>query len=203
MNQTPRAVNRVVLTILGLLLTAAGAHGLLLSVLPGYATGWRGLATRAGEAGGAVLTATTLSGQRDSWLWILVVVAMIALMLLMVWWVAVQGKGKTGIFARDYHDDDARGIVEIASSVPEEAIRAALADRPDVVSVHVTTWEAPHDAGLRVKVQPRQGAAPSRIADDVSAVVSGMEAALGRGGPVVIHVAAGARTRMSRAERVR
>jgi hypothetical protein len=49
----------------------------------------------------------------------------------------------------------------------------------------------------------RQGAAPSRIADDVSAVVSGMEAALGRGGPVVIHVAAGARTRMSRAERVR
>lgn len=203
MNQTPRAVNRTVLTILGLLLTAAGAHGLLLSAFRGYADRWRGLAARVGESSGALFEATTLTGQRDSWLWIMVAVAMIGLILLMAWWVAVQGKGKTGVFAREYHDDEARGVVEMVAAVPEQAIRAALAGRPDVVSVHVTTWEAEHDAGLRVKVQPRLGAAPGRIADDVSAAVAAVQAALGRGGPVLIHLAGGARTRMSRAERVR
>jgi hypothetical protein len=137
-----------------------------------------------------------------------VAVALIALILLMAWWVAVQGKGKTGIFAREYHDHGdqqhaARGIVEIASSVPEHALKTALASRTDIVSTHVSTWESRDgDAGLRIKVQPRLGAAPHRIADDVSGLVSALDQALGRQGPVVVHLAAGARTRMSRAERV-
>lgn len=203
MNQTPRTVNRTVLTLLGLLLTAAGLHGLLLSSFPGYAAGWQGLAARVGEAGARLLQDTTLPGQRDSWLWILVTVALIGLVLLMLWWAAVQGKGRTGIFAREYHDNGARGVVEIAAGVPEQAVKAALAGRPDIVSVSASTWEADHDAGLRIKVQPRQGAAPARIAEDVSGIVSALDRELGRGGPVVLHLAAGARTRMSRAERVR
>ncbi|MEE1621836.1 hypothetical protein ACQ3I4_09555 [Zafaria sp. Z1313] len=203
MNQTPRAVNRTVLVLAGLLFTLAGAAGLALAAFPGFAGAWQRGAAEFGRASAAVLDATTLPGQRDSWLWIVAAVAMIGLVLLMVWWVAVQGKGRTGVFARDYYDDGTRGIVELASAVPEQAVKAALGGRTDIVSTSVTAWEAGHDAGLRIKVQPRLGAAPYRIADDVSAIVSTLDAALGRSGPVVIHLAAGARTRMSRAERVR
>jgi hypothetical protein len=203
-NRTPRTTNRILLAILGLILTCAGVHGLLLAGFPGYARDWQGLAHRTGDGFADMLRATTLEGQRDSWLWILIAVAMIVLILLMVWWIAVQGQGKTGVFAREYHDNGAtRGIVEVASGVPEQLIRNALAGRPDLVSVSVTAWDAEHDAGLRIKIQPRLGAAPYRIADDVSALVMSMDEVLGRSGPVVIHLAGGARTRMARAERVR
>ncbi|HXD27296.1 MAG TPA: hypothetical protein VN621_00910 [Arthrobacter sp.] len=204
MNRTPRITNRVILTLLGLFMTALGLHGLLLAAVPSYAAGWRGLADRVGAAFTRLLEDTTLEGQRDSWLWIVVSVVMIVLVLLMVWWMAVQGQGKTGIFAREFREEGTRGIVELSSAVPEQTLKAALAGRPDLVTVSVTSWSVPrHDAGLRVKVQPRLGAAPYRIAEDIASLVVDMDAILGAAGPVVIHLATGARTRMSRAERVR
>lgn len=204
MNRTPRTTNRIVLTLLGLIMTGLGMHGLLLALFPTYAAGWRGFANDVGSGFTRLLDATTLAGQRDSWLWIVVSVVMIALILLMVWWVAVQGQGKTGIFAREFREDFTRGIVELSAAVPEQTLKAALAGRPDLVAVSVTSWTSPQrEAGLRIKVQPRLGAAPYRIAEDLAELVVDMDAVLGASGPVVIHLATGARTRMSRAERVR
>lgn len=204
MNRTPRATNRIVLTFLGLLMTGVGIHGLLLAGIPDYAAGWSGLADDLRAGFMRLLDNTTLEGQRDSWLWIVVSVVMIALILLMIWWAAVQGQGKTGIFAREYREEGTRGVVELAAAVPEQAFKASLAGRPDLVSISVTSWSSPpSSAGLRIKVQPRLGAAPYRIAEDLSALAVDLDKVLGASGPVVIHLATGARTRMSRAERVR
>ena len=107
-------------------------------------------------------------------------VALVALVLLMIWWMAVQGKGRTGTYAREYYDDGARGMVELGAGVPEQALRAALAERHDIVSVSVSVWDSPHgDAGLRIRVLPRQGAAPLRIAEDISALAVALDRALG------------------------
>nr|WP_231366366.1 hypothetical protein [Zhihengliuella flava] len=217
--------------IIGLLLTLTGLHGLLLVALPRtYAEGWHTVATAAQSQVEDLLEATTLAGQQDSWLWIVVVLVMIALVLLMAGWIAVQGRGRAGVFVRGQcggPDDGAAadgtsgaarravpGTVTLSASVPEQFMRQALAGRNDLVSVHVSTWEPVrtgsadaawrgHGAGLQIKVQPRLGAAPRRIAEDIAQTVQHMDAALGQHGPVVIHLAAGARTRMSRAERVR
>ncbi|GAA3668463.1 hypothetical protein GCM10023081_03720 [Arthrobacter ginkgonis] len=203
MNQTPRGVNRTLLILLGVLLCATGVHLLLLSMGGSYALGWSRFASIAGGHAQRLLDTTTLPGQPDSWLWIVVAVALVALVLLMVWWMAVQGKGRTGTYAREYYDDGARGMVELGAGVPEQALRAALAERHDIVSASISVWDSPNgDAGLRIRVLPRQGAAPLRIAEDISALAVGLDRALGRGGPVVIHLAAGARARMSRADRV-
>lgn len=221
MNQTPRGLNRTLLVVIGLCLTAAGLHGLLLVSLPAYADGWHRVALDVQRGVESVLAATTLDGQRDSWLWIVVALVMIAIVLLMAGWIAVQGRGRTGVFARGQdpaagHDDAGTpGTVSISAAAPEQIMKAALAGRSDLVSVSVTTWEpvafGRHDdstwrgdgAGLQIKVQPRLGAGPRRIAEDVAESVRRMDAALGQQGPVVIHLASGARTRMSRAERVR
>ena len=203
MNQTPRRVNRVLLILLGVLLCATGVHLLLLSLGGSYALGWARFASVVGDHVASLLAATTLPGQRDSWLWIVVSVVLAALVLLMIWWIAVQGKGRTGTYAREYYDDGARGMVEVGAGVPEQALRDALAERHDIVSVSVSVWDSPQgDAGLRIRVLPRQGAAPLRIAEDIAALAVALERALGRGGPVVIHLAAGARARMSHADRV-
>ncbi|GER24125.1 hypothetical protein NCCP1664_26200 [Zafaria cholistanensis] len=203
MNQTPRGVNRTLLVLLGVLLCAAGGHLLLVSLGGSYALGWTRFASLAGGRFQSLLASTTLPGQPGSWLWIVAAVALVVLVLLMVWWMAVQGKGRTGTYAREYYDDGARGMVEIGAGVPEQAIRTALSERHDIVSVNVSVWDSPQgEAGLRIRVLPRQGAAPLRIAEDISALVVALDRALGRGGPVVIHLAAGARARMSRSDRV-
>ncbi|WP_102157874.1 hypothetical protein [Zhihengliuella halotolerans] len=220
MNQTPRGLNRTLLIVIGTLLTLAGLHGLLLLSLPAYADGWHRVAGDVHHGVESVLTATTLPGQRDSWLWIVIALVMIAIVLLMAGWIAVQGRGRTGIFARgqdpaDAHDAGTPGTVSISAAAPEQVMKAALAGRSDLVSVSVTTWEPlafgrndeptwrGDGAGLQIKVQPRLGAGPRRIAEDIAESVRRMDAALGQQGPVVIHLASGARTRMSRAERVR
>ncbi|GAA3709854.1 hypothetical protein GCM10022377_24390 [Zhihengliuella alba] len=215
MNQTPRGLNRTLLVVIGLLFAAVGLHGLLISALPRYAAGWRGLADSVGEAVEHGLRETAMAGQSTSWIWVVVVIALIGIVLLMVGWIAVQGKGRTGVFAEAYfpgaEDPAARtaaapatpGSVELGAAVPEQAVKAALVGRTDLVSTHVSTWETGGDAGLQIKVQPRLGAAPLQISREIAETIGEIDAALGRRSLVVIHLAAGARTRMSRAERVR
>lgn len=203
MNGTPRVINRVLLTVIGVIFTVVGLHLVLVETVAAYAVSASRVMSGIGSSIQTLLDSTTLPGQKDSWLWIGVTVLMIVLVLLMLWWISAQGKGKTGIFAREYQEEGMRGIVEMTGSVPEQAIKAALAARTDIVGVSVSTWSARADAGLRIKVLPRQGAAPLRIAEDIDLLVAELQQALGRSGPVVIYLAGGARSRMSRAERVR
>ncbi|GHC99026.1 hypothetical protein [Zhihengliuella salsuginis] len=221
MNQTPRGLNRTLLILIGVLFALTGLHGLLLVALPAYAGGWHEVALDVTAGVESVLAATTLPGQRDSWLWIVVALVLIAVVLLLAGWISVQGRGRTGVFARGedpaarYDGVSTPGAVSLSAAVPEQVMRAALAGRSDLVSVSVSTWEPVafgrdddaawrgDGAGLQIKVQPRLGAGPRRIAEDIAESVRQMDRALGQQGPVVIHLASGARTRMSRAERVR
>lgn len=203
MNGTPRAVNRLLLIVIGLVFAAVGLHLVLVETVSAYAASAQRTLDGFGSSAQSLLNATTLPGQKDSWLWIGATALMIVLVLLMLWWIAAQGKGKTGTFAREYQEEGLRGIVELTGAVPEQAIKAALAGRTDIVGVSVSTWTCDGDAGLRIKVMPRQGAAPRRIAEDLDQLAAELQQALGRGGPVVIHLAGGARSRMSRAERAR
>lgn len=203
MNGTPRAINRALLIVIGLIFTGAGLHLVLVETVSAYAAAAHRATGGIGASIQGLLDSTTLPGQKDSWLWIGATVLMIVLVLLMLWWISVQGKGKTGIFAREYQEEGMRGIVELTGAVPEQAIKSALASRTDIVGVSVSTWTARGDAGLRIKVMPRQGAAPLRIAEDLDLLAAELQQTLGRGGPVVIHLAGGARSRMSRSERAR
>jgi hypothetical protein len=56
---------------------------------------------------------------------------------------------------------------------------------------------------LKVRLLPRQGVAPHLLADEVYTLVAALEQVVGKKIPVLIHIGAGARTRFSRAERVR
>ena len=202
MNQTPRTVNRILLAVFGLALMLAGALAMALGV-PAVARWWQSAAAQAGEAIGGVLDATTLPGQRDSWLWIVVALVMVLLAILMVAWVANQGKGRSGTLAYDDDDEPVPGSVTISAAVAEQALKAALSERVDLVNSAVSTYEFRGRPALKVRVFPRQGVAPYVVAEEVSALVSALDAVLGVQTPVLISISSGARTRFTRAERVR
>lgn len=203
MNQTPRLLNRIILSVLGFVLLAGGVNMLLVSAVPGYSALWRRGATDVGAWFDRLLLDTTLPGQKDSWLWIVVTVLLICVILLMLWWIAVQGRGRGGDYVSMYvAEGPMPGRTEISQSAVEQALRHFLGRRSDVVSINVSVWNLEPEAGLRIKVQPRKGTAPGALGRDVARAARLVQGALGVSGPVVIYVAVGTRSRFARTERV-
>lgn len=202
MNQTPRIINRILLAVFGAILMLVGALALSLGA-PGVDRWWQSTAAQAGGAISNVLESTTLPGQRDSWLWIVVALLMVLLVILMIAWVANQGKGRSGTLAYDDDDDPVPGSITINAAVAEQALKAALSERVDLVNSAVSTYEFRGRPALKVRVFPRQGVAPYVVAEEVSGLVSALDDVLGVQTPVLISISSGARTRFTRAERVR
>ena len=203
MNQTPRLLNRIMIGIFGVFLLAVGSHLMLIATVPEYARGWHGLADAVDGGARRILLATTLPGQKESWLWIIVSALLIVVILLMIWWISVQGRGRTNEYVSDYFDDEPMpGRVEISGEAVEQAIRAVLGHRTDIISVHVSVWERDPVPGLKIKVQPRKGVEPGRLGRDIVDAAREAQELMGARGPVVVYLAAGARSRFARSERV-
>ncbi|MCC3281625.1 MULTISPECIES: hypothetical protein [Arthrobacter] len=204
MNRTPRTLNRALLGLAGLVLLALGTGLILLSTDPAAARWWWNTGPALMADGGRVLADTAMPGQSQSWLWPLLALAMAVSVVLLVLWISAQGRGRVDTLVEEYDDDGAPGRIAISGAVPEQALRAALLQDPDVTSVAVSTWSLGRGGnGLRVRITPRQGAAPHLIAADATNLVDALDSALGRSSTVLISLDAGRRYRLGREERVR
>lgn len=203
MNSTPSLLNRILLTILGLKLLAVGVLLVLLAAVPPVAAWWQSWSPEVWNGINGAFNATRFPGRPESWLWIVVALALLLLIGLMVAWVAQQGKGRANVLAAEYDPGEVPGDVRIGGGVAEQALKHALAGRPDLAGASVTTYDVKGTPALKVRLLPRQGVAPHLLAAEVSGLLAALEAVVGRETPVLIHIAAGARTRFRRAERVR
>lgn len=203
MNGSPRTLNRILIGILGLKLLVIGTVLILLAGVPAVAAWWPGWTAGVWSIWRDLFERTRFPGRAESWLWIVAVLALLLVIVAMVAWVAQQGKGRSSRLVAEDDPGEVPGNVMIASGVAEQALRAALADRPDLAGATVATFEFRGEPALRIKVQPRQGVAPHRLAAEVSALVEALDLVIGKRTLVLIHIAAGARSRFGRAERVR
>nr|WP_217509512.1 hypothetical protein [Pseudarthrobacter sp. C4D7] len=196
-------LNRVLLTVLGLILLGTGLLLVLVAAVPSVGPWWRSWSAGAWDAASRLFDSTRFPGRPESWLWIVVAVTLLALMGLMVAWIAQQGKGRSNLVASEYDPGTIPGDVRIGGGVAEHALRQALEGRPDLAGATVTTYEVKGSPALKVRLLPRPGVAPHLLAAEVSGLLDALESVVGREIPVLIHIGAGARTRFSRAERVR
>lgn len=203
MNGTPRVINRILLFILGVKFLAIGLLLVLLATVPAVADWWHGWSAGAWARAEETFRQTRFPGREESWLWLAAAAVLVALIIAMVAWVSQQGKGRANLLVSGEDDGDVDGDVRIGGGVAEQALKAALAERPDLASATVSTYEVGGLPGLRVRIQPRQGVAPHALAEDVSRLVEALDAVVGRKTPVLVHIVAGARARFARAERVR
>ncbi|NKX55013.1 hypothetical protein [Arthrobacter mobilis] len=202
MNQTPRALNRVILAVLGLALMLLGGLAVALALFPGASGWWQRATAGAGERLGRLLAATTLPGQPVSWLWAVAAVMLLVLILLLLAWAALQGRGRVGTLAVDGDGDGTPGIVSLSAAVAEQPLKAALQERPDIVHAAVAAYEYRGVPGLHVRVLPRQGASPQAVAGEVMDLVEALDLVVGIHPPVVVSIGSGARARLVRADRV-
>lgn len=214
MNGTPRALNRVLIFLFGLLVLAAGALLVLLATVPAVASWWHTWAPSAAESVGVVFEGSRVPGTRVSWLWLLLTVAAVVVILLMVWWVAQQGKGRGDLVAAtgpdggagpggEFLPEEVPGSVSIAAAAVDQAVRGALAARKDVLGSSVVAVDFEGRTALRIRLVARQGADPAAIVEAVGGLVGRLGRVVGVSVPVLLHITSGARTRFSRAERVR
>ncbi|MCU1566475.1 MAG: hypothetical protein JWQ56_1412 [Pseudarthrobacter sp.] len=203
MNSTPTLLNRILIAVLGLKLLAVGVLLILLAAVPAVASWWHSWSARVWAGANQAFSATRFPGRSESWLWILVALVLLVLIGLMVAWVAQQGKGRANLLALEYDPGEVPGDVRIGGGVAEQALKHALANRPDLAGATVTTYDVKGTPALKIRLLPRQGVAPHLLADEVHALVAALEAVVGKRIPVLVHIGAGARTRFHRAERVR
>ncbi len=203
MNGTPRALNRVLLFIIGVKLLAVGLLLLLLATVPAVATWWHGWAADMWARAEDAFQQTRFPGREESWLWIVAGVVLVAIIIAMVAWLSQQGKGRANLLVASDDESHVEGEVQIGGGVAEQALRAALADRPDLAGASVATYEVKGQPGLRVRIQPRQGVAPHLLAAEISRMVEALDLVIGKKTPVLVHMASGARAKFTKAERVR
>lgn len=203
MNNTPRLLNRILIGVLGITLLASGALLALLADVPAVTIWWRDWAGGAWGVWRGLFERTRFPGSQDSWLWLAVAVVLLLVIGAMVAWLSQQGKGRANLLVAEEDPGDVPGNVRIGGGVAEQALRAALADRPDLAGASVATYEIRGEPALKIRVQPRQGVAPHILAAELSALVEALDAVIGKRTPVLIHIGSGARSRFGRAERVR
>ncbi|MET3810670.1 hypothetical protein [Arthrobacter sp. UYEF3] len=203
MNGTPRLLNRILIGILGAKLLVIGALLVLLATVPAVGSWWQGWSGQVWTTVRGLFERTRFPGRPESWLWIVIVVLLMVVIGLMVAWLAQQGKGRANLLVVEEDAGEVPGSVRIGGGVAEQALKAALADRPDLAGAMVATYEFRGEPSLRIRVQPRQGVAPHILAAEISALVEALDAVLGKRTPVLIHIGSGARSRFGRAERVR
>ena len=203
MNNTPRVLNRILIGVLGIKVFAIGVLLMLLVTVPAVAAWWHVWAGGVLAYWFDLFERTLLPRSQESWLWILICLGLVVVLGLMVAWVAQQGKGRTSLIVAEEDPGAVPGTVGIGGGVAEQALRAALADRPDLAGVTVAAYEIRGEPALRIRVEPRQGVAPHTLAAEVSSLVEALDAVIGKRTPVLIHIGTGARARFGRAERVR
>lgn len=203
MNSTPSVLNRILLSVLGLAFLAVGVLLVLLATIPPVAGWWQSWSPALWNGINEAFNATRFPGRGESWLWIVVALVLLLVIGLMVAWVAQQGKGRSNVLASAYDPGGVPGDVRIGGGVAEQALKQALAGRPDLAGSTVTTYDVKGSPALKVRLLPRQGVAPHLLAEEVTGLLAALETVVGKDIPVLIHIGAGARTRFGRAERVR
>lgn len=201
MNGTPRLLNRILIGILGIKLVSVGVLLVLLASVPAVGTWWQGWAAGAWSNVIDLFESMRFPAGQESWPWVVLVV-LLALIVAMVAWIAQQGKGRANFLVSEEDPGEVPGNVRIGGGVAEQALRAALAGRPELAAATVATYEVRGNPALRIRVEPRQGVAPHTLAAEVSALVEALDAVIGKRTLVLIHIGSGARSRFGRAERV-
>jgi hypothetical protein len=156
MNGTNRALNRLLVFVIGLVLLAGGAAVAVGALWPDVRDTVSGAAS---DASGPVSDA--LSGDQVWILWV-VAAASLVLILLLVWFALRQGHGQTGelltVDEGSSRDEPTGGRLVIDAKVAEQVLEEALADTAGIVSIDVTAFRVKGENVLRVTANARSPA---------------------------------------------
>ncbi|SDG72978.1 hypothetical protein [Microbacterium pygmaeum] len=201
MNDTNRALNRIVLIIVGIALLALGAAVVTVMALPVAADYWTG-ATEAGRTWIDDAIATTMMGATAlSGLAIGVLALIVLLVILLIVVLTRIGGGRTRTVLRGSGSDNPLGRVHVRAGFVSDALQHSLRERSDILFSSVSANDVRKQPVMHVSVTPRQNTSPKQVLEDVDRLVSNLATLTGEEVPTYISIHSGLRSRLARDQR--
>lgn len=205
MNNTNRALNRLALLLVGVVLVAVGAAVAAAALMPDWLDRWRSEASNLQDGLGDVAENTAMAGSGHSWLLVAAVAVCLILIVLLAVMIFRQGHGRTRGLVADSGPritNGARGTVIVDGRVAEQAIGQALDGYPGLVSSYVSTFLVRRTPTLVITGMVRRGVSPHDVRVVIDETVLAWDAVLGRETPVVIQLNSGLTSRVARPTRL-
>lgn len=201
MNATNRALNRVLLFIIGLLFLALGAAGIAIASWPTAAEIWK-------EAGGNAESwldqagaATRIAGSAASWIGIgaLAAVVVVIVLLILALGNVIGRRSKTAL--RSSGAQNPLGRVTVTESFVSDAVKNSLAGRDEILSASVTANDIRREPVLHVSVTPRQNTDPRELVDHLDQLLTNLATLTGRDTAAYVSIHTGLRARLAHDQR--
>lgn len=198
MKSTNRALNRVILLIVGLVLLVAGAAAVTAVVWPSAGAIWNaGILTAVewmidADEQSLLSDSTTLS-----WFVLAILAVLVLIVVTAVTVIARLGGGRSSVVIRAEAAEGAQGSVTIRDRFASDAITHSLARRDEILSSRVTSRRVRGTDVLHVSVTPQQNTSPVDVAATVSRLVDNLATLTGRETPTYIAIHSGVRARLA------
>ena len=210
MNSTNRVLNRGFIFLVGLLILATGTVLALVALVPVVRERWAAATKAVIDTVTRWLKATPLpefaGPLTGSWLWLLAIAAGALLIAALVVFSVRQGHGHTNRLASVNGNGNANantGAVTVEAKVAEHAIQDALANRPELVAAHVSTYLVKRQSALKVAITCRRGISPREASRIVNEVLVAFDELLGLQLPALVQISGGFRARTTTVARLR
>lgn len=219
MKHLPRALNRCLLLLIGLIITASGIGVLLVQYWPAAREGFRQLSQELAlnyqQLHDRTLVAIPgLETQSFSWLSVAWITLAIIVTIALIAWVFAQGGGKVkqvkllSAKHKSAKDSDNRApgnasgetIAEIGFI--DDLIQAVLASDKEIAEVKTSAWEVKKEPAVAISVVAYKGANLNRLKEKVQQAVAHLDSVLAKPVPIRVHFTTNWRTTFQSADRV-
>lgn len=205
MNNTNRALNRILILVTGVIFLAVAAVLALLatqaSAQSAFDTGAATIRTTVTQWLQATpLTVTVPGGVPHSWLWLVAIAVLVVIIIALLSIIVRQGRGHTGQLISEQTTD--WGSTRVDSAVAEQSLHHALAAHTEFLSARVSTYRVARSAVLKISVTCRRGTNPADAVRVVEHNLRALDDLLGRSIPALVQVSGGFRVRTARTSRI-
>lgn len=206
MKKLPRALNRILLFVFGLLFLATGT--LMVGTASYAPLRERVLRYRAyldGEYAALAQQATfQLSGQQYSWVQVGLIALAIILVLLLIIWIFSQGGGRIRSLALNESgkDSEKEGEVTAELGLIRDIIEDKVSDSRWISSLKVASWDVKKRPGLLISAAVYKGANPREVKTEIDGAIAKLDQVLGIKMPILVQLTTNWRSSLGSADRV-
>ncbi|CAN7512353.1 hypothetical protein LJR186_003595 [Microbacterium foliorum] len=201
MNNTNRALNRVLLLIIGLLFLALGAVGIAIMSWPTATDIWTSAGENARSWLDQAIAATAIAGGSLSWIGIGAVVAILVVVVLLILALTTIAGRRSKTAFRSTGAQNPLGRVTVTESFVSDAVKNSLATRDEILSTQVTANDIRNTPVLHVSVTPRQNTDPREVVDHIDRLLTNLATLTGRDTETYVSIHTGLRARLAHDQR--
>lgn len=171
MRNTNRALNRIVLFVVALVLLALGGLLIVVAAVPGVAEVWT-------QSADAVRGWAEGIGQPSLGLGAIAALAIVVIVLVLIAVGSVRGTHRVPLQSTGAESE--AGRITVTDGFASAALKNSLDERDEILASRIHSNEVRKETVLHVSVTPRQNTSPRQIAEYVDTLVTNLAALTGQ-----------------------